>query len=100
MITSDQSNLTKGHIAAADGRFNRIRQVTAMCPPMKTRWRHLANTIELVLPSSHSSSQPKRHIDRFDRFCTAHGRKFLYFTMAGPIPLKIAPSRWGDLAPI
>ena len=45
-----------------------------MCPPMWAHWRHLANTIELVLPSAHSSPQPKRQIDRFSRFCTAHGR--------------------------
>ena len=45
--------LTKGRIAAADGRFNRIRQVAPMCPPMRAHWRHLANMIELVLPSAH-----------------------------------------------
>jgi len=52
------------------------------------RW-HLANTIELVLPSTHPSPQPKRQIDRFIRFCTAHCRKSLYFTMGAPFPLKI-----------
>jgi len=34
-------------IAAVDGWFNRIRQLAAMCPPMRVHWRHLANTIEL-----------------------------------------------------
>ena len=34
----------------------------------RAHWRHLANTIELVLPSAHSSPQPKRQIDRFSRF--------------------------------
>jgi len=81
-----QSNLTQGHIAASDGRFNRVRQVATMCPPMRAHWRHLANTIELVLPSAHSSPQPERQIDRFSRICTAHGRKSLYFTMGAPFP--------------
>jgi len=39
-----------------------------MCPPMWAHWRHLANRIELVLPSVHPSPQPKRQIDRFSRF--------------------------------
>jgi len=34
LITSDQSNLTKGRIAVADGRFNRIRVVAPMCTPV------------------------------------------------------------------
>jgi len=45
--------LTKGRIASADGQFNRIRQVAPMYPPVRAHWRHLANTIELVLPSVH-----------------------------------------------
>jgi len=45
-----------------------------MCPPMWAHWRHLANMIELVLPSAHPSPKLKRWIDRFSRFCTAHGR--------------------------
>jgi len=31
-------------------------------------WRHLANMIELVLPSAYPSPQPKREIDQFSRF--------------------------------
>jgi len=38
-------------IAAVDGWFNVIRQVTATCSPMRVHWRHLANTTELVHPS-------------------------------------------------
>jgi len=56
-----------------------------MCPPMRALWRHLANTIELVHPSAELSPPPKRQIDRFSRFCTAHDRKCLYFTMGAPI---------------
>jgi len=37
-------------------------------------WRHLANMIELVLPSAHPSPQTKQQINRFSHFCTAHGR--------------------------
>jgi len=38
IIKSGQSNLTKslGRIAAADGRFNRIRQMAPMCTPSNT----------------------------------------------------------------
>jgi len=46
---------------------------------------------ELVPSSTHPSPQPKRQIDRFSRFCTAYGRKSLYFTM-GDLSPKIAPS--------
>jgi len=68
-----------------------------MCPHERVYWRHLANTIKLVLPSAHLSSQPKRQIDRFSRLCTAHGRKSIYFTMGDPFPSpKIAPSRGGS----
>jgi len=62
-----------------------------MCPPIRAHWRHMANTIELVRPLAHPNPQSKRQIDRFSRFCTAHGRKSLYSTMGVPFP-KIAPS--------
>jgi len=65
--------LTRGHIATTDVRFNRIHQVVLTCPPVRARWRHLANTIELVLPSAHPSPQPKWQIYRFRRFCIAYG---------------------------
>jgi len=58
MYYSDHHNKWS-KIATADG-FNRICQVAPMCPPMRVHWRHLANTIELVLPSAHSSPQPQR----------------------------------------
>jgi len=70
----------------------------------EAHWRHLANTIELVLPSAHQSPQPKRQIGRFRSFCTAHGRKcgavFAQMTAEcrytlqwdAPFPLKLAPS--------
>ena len=43
------------------------------CPPMRAHWRHLANTIEIVLPSIHPSLQCKLQIDRFSHFRTVHG---------------------------
>jgi len=61
---------------------------------MRAHWRQLANTIELVLPSAHPSQQPK-YIDRFSRFCTAHGRKSLYFTM-GASSHQIAHTHGGS----
>jgi len=61
-------------------------------------WRHLVNAIELVLPSAHLNPQPKRQIDQFSHFCTAHGRKSPHFTMGNPFP-KIAPSHGGPGSP-
>jgi len=56
------------------------------------------NTTELVLPSAHPIPQPKWQIDHFIRFCTAHGRKPLYFTMGAPI-LRITSSHGGSEPP-
>jgi len=61
---------------------------------MRAHWRHLANTIELVHPSAHSCPQPKRQMNWFSRFCTAYGRKCLYFTMGAPIHQN-CPFPWG-----
>jgi len=72
-------------MAPVDGLFNVIRQVTVTCPSIRAHWRHLANTIELVHPSTHSSPQSKRQMDRFSRFCTAYGRKCLYFAIGASI---------------
>ena len=59
----------------------------------------LANTIELVLPSDPQSPQPKLQIDRYSHFCTAHGKKSLYFTMVDPFP-KNCPFSWGICTPM
>jgi len=40
------------------------------------------------------SPQPERRLDRFSRFCTAHGIISLYFTKGSPSP-SIAPSNEG-----
>ena len=85
-------------IATVDRQFNVIRQVMATCPPMRAHWCHLANTIELVHPLAHRSPQPKRQINRFSRFCTAHSRKSLYFTMGDPFP-KNCLFLWGIWTP-
>ena len=45
--------------------------------------------IELVHPSANSSPQSNRQMGRFSRFCTAYGRKCLYFTMGAPIHQNI-----------
>jgi len=57
-----------------------------MCLHGRAHLRHLANTIELVLPSAHPSPRPKQQIDGFSRFCTAHDRKSLYFTVSAHFP--------------
>ena len=80
------------HIAAADGWFNGIHQVAAICPPVSPHWRQLVNTIEIVLHSSHRSPQPKRQINRFSRFCKAHDRS----PYGRPPIRKIASSHWGS----
>ena len=41
---------------------------------MRAHWHHLANTIELVLPSAHPSPQSKRQVDWFSHFCTPHAK--------------------------
>jgi len=79
-----------------------------MCPPVRVYWRHLANTIEIVLPWAHPSPQPKRQVDRFSRFCTAfaqiglavsavktQGGKSLYFTVGASFSQN-CPSHWGS----
>jgi len=57
------------------------------------RWRQCA-PILYMLPSAHPRPQPKQHLDRFSRFCTAHDRESLYFTKGRPFHLKIAPLHW------
>jgi len=84
MITSGQSNLTTGRIAAAHGRFVGIRQVALVWPLLYT------------LPWAHPSRNTKWHLDQFSRICTANGRVAIFYN--GPPPLKIAHSR-GDLDP-
>jgi len=51
-----------------------------------------------MLPWAYTSPQPKRHLNRFSRFCTAHCTVSLYFTTGRPFPLKIAPSH-GESGP-
>jgi len=43
----------------------------------------------------HPSPQPKRQVDWLSHFCTAHGRKSLYFTMGAPFPQN-CPFLWGS----
>ena len=53
-----------------------------------------------LLRLAHPSPQPKLQIDRFSRFCTAHGRKSLYFTYNGrPFPPQDCPFPRGMLTP-
>ena len=83
-ITSGHSNLTTGRIAAAHGRFSGIRQVTPVCTRL------------IMLLWAHRSSNPKRHLDRFSHFCTAHG------SVPSGIPGHVISPKncifaWGDL---
>jgi len=87
-----------GRIVAADGRFTR------MCLPIMAQWRHVANTIELVLlrpirihiptgksigsavlaqlTNPYSITQTSSH--SVQPFLADHGRVSLYFTTVRP----------------
>jgi len=69
-----------------------------MCPPVWAHWRHLANTIELVLLSAHPSPQRKRQsIDSaVSAQLIAESPYNLQWTTLYP---KVAPSH-RDLEPI
>jgi len=88
--TSDQSNLTQGRIPAIHGRFNRTRQVSPVCT---------SNLILYMLPLVHPSPHRKRHLDPFSRFCTAHGKVSVYFTMDCPFRPQNCTFVLGDLDP-
>jgi len=50
-----------------------------------------------MLPWAHPSLQPKRHLDLFSHFCTAHG-KVSWGMLAGTFfPLKSVPSYGGSV---
>jgi len=66
----------KGRIAAAHGGFGRIRQVAPVCTPSNRRFLR--------------PTRVQRHLDWFSRFCTAQGRRYLYFTLGHLFPLKIS----------
>jgi len=65
---------------------------------MRTHWRHLANTIELMLPSAYPSPQPKRQIDRFSHFAQLTAESIIPILYNGRPTPHIAPSI-GDLEP-
>jgi len=88
-------------------RFSRFRSANGrvssgqLAPPGEhdwtcAHWRHLTNTVGLVLPSAHQSPQPKRQDDRLTRFCTARGKMSLYFTTDACFPQNW-PFLLGDL---
>jgi len=46
--------------------------------------QYLWTSISHMIPWAHPSPQPKRHLDRFSRFCRDDRRVSLYFTMGRP----------------
>jgi len=70
-------------------------------PPQKCpfSWREGSGPHLIHGSWANPSPQPKRHLDRFSRFCTDHRRKSLFFTMVRSFPPLIAPSHKGDLDP-
>jgi len=61
-----------------------------VCPPMRAHWRHLANAIELVLPSAHPNPQPNGK--SIDSAVFAQMTAECPYTLQwdAPSPLKIA----------
>jgi len=49
-----------------------------------------------MIPWAYPSPQPKRHLDRFSRFCTYDRRVSLYFTIGRPFPQN-CPFPWEDV---
>jgi len=85
LLTSGQSNLTQGHIAAARGRFSCIHQVVPMCTPSNTcflgpTWVHIPNCISVssAVFAQFMAESP----------CTLQ--------WAGAFHVKIACSHWGQ----
>jgi len=72
--------------------------VQSYLPHGRTYCRHLANSIELVHPSAHSSPQPKRHSDRFSRFLQSLQQNVLILYNGRPYPPELAIPT-GDLEP-
>jgi len=77
-------------------RFSRFAQLTAEC--RRVHWRYLAKAIELMLPSVHQSP-PKRQMDPFSHFCTAHDRKSLLYNGTPFSPRRNCLFRWGIVPP-
>ena len=77
--------------------------MTALPPYMDgsiiySRWRHCVPHL-IMHDCSHLSPHPKWHLDRFSRFCIAHGKESLYFTMGRHFPLKNCSFTWENLDP-
>ena len=83
-------------IATVDGRFNRIRQVAAMCPPMIAHWRHLANAIELVHPRSITKTA-NRSVQPSSSLHSSRQKVPVYFTTGAAIRQNCLFPWGGDL---
>jgi len=69
-----------------------------MCPPVRAHWRHLANTIELMLPSARVHNPIGKSIGSAF-LCTAHGK--VSSGMPGHVlSSNNCPIHMGDLSPI
>jgi len=65
------------------------KQKQVECSRLVVQRCHLVNVIELVLPSAYLSPQPKRQIDRFSHFCTAHLWNVPILYSGQPFPPKL-----------
>jgi len=74
--------------------FVRCRQCVLPRGHIGTAWQIQVNGLNLCfLWPMHPIPQPKQQIDWFNRFCTAHDKKSLYFTMCDPFPKNCPFSR-------
>jgi len=87
-LTVARMERTDRRIAATQGRFSGIRRVAPVCTP------------QYLLTWAQPSPNPKRHLDRFSRFCTAHGSESLHFTTGRPFALLKLPLPLGYLDPM
>jgi len=82
-------------MAAADGRFNRTRQVAPICPPIWARWHHLANMVNLCFlrPSRFHNPNGKSIGSALSAQLMAESLYSLQWTTLSP---KISPSHGGS----
>jgi len=69
------NDISVGSAVLHSSRQSVVRHFTACPSPLKIAPFHGGSE-----PCMHPTQHPKRHLDRFSRFCTAHGRTSLYFT--------------------
>jgi len=76
-----------------------VLQLTRHFPKSASSRCGICIPILRIVPWVNQTQHPKRHLDRFSRFCTAHRRASLYSIMGRTFPEKL-PLPMRDLDPI